>query len=605
MNFSRIFSNSATALLLLLSATDIWALSPQAVFSASSHSVAALEALDDTGKTVGIYSATQVGRQKFVSLCDALDTSQTIRITVQTTVLSAKVTARDRERNLCLLEVSGAPGTAIALQPQPPVVGSRVYAVSNALGMGIGISEGVVSGIRHFPTGDYIQFTAPISPGSEGGALVDAQGQLVGILDYRHRSGQNVNFAAFSVWVDAIDSRSVAAAAELQRFDTAQSLSEQKNWPELAMLAAEWLRLQPDNPDALRFTATAAHERKDADTELSARKALFRANPSQLATGMGLGEVLLAQGRIPEALEHARQLTSAQPEYAQAHWLLARAQQANGDLRDAEASYQHAINLDVWLLAAYVGLAELAQKRGDAATAISIWSRLTGLYPHTLSPRLGLVQAYLAAGQPALAYSTLSKIPHQDQDSAIAWYWRGAVLAGLGCPEAAVQSYQKSLDRQPDNPGWVWVGMGSAMASLQRVPEAISAFESALLADPTKDAWRYQLAVYLKDGGRAAEALVVTTALTQRHPEVALYWRVHGFTLGVLDRDPEAITAMEQALQLDPQQPRVWSELVAALQRTAQGKRARETYAKLRSIDTAMADKTYRTVFLPFEERSP
>jgi serine protease Do len=40
-----------------------------------------------------------------------------------------------------------------------------------------------------------IQTTAPISPGSSGGALFDRQGALVGITTSSVRDGQNLNFA--------------------------------------------------------------------------------------------------------------------------------------------------------------------------------------------------------------------------------------------------------------------------------------------------------------------------------------------------------------------------------------------------------------------------
>jgi tetratricopeptide (TPR) repeat protein len=83
------------------------------------------------------------------------------------------------------------------------------------------------------------------------------------------------------------------------------------------------------------------------------------------------------------------------------------------------------------LVEAYPGLAALAQARGDSVTAISIWSRLSGLYPNVLKPRIGLVQAYLAAGKAAHAYSALEKLPEKDKDGAAAWYWRGVVLARL------------------------------------------------------------------------------------------------------------------------------------------------------------------------------
>lgn len=590
---------------LLLFASGSWALSPQAVFATASRSVAALEVLDDAGNTTGTYSATQVDGQNFVALCDVLDTHQAVRITLQAAVFNAKVTARDRERNLCLLEVDAPSSSAIVLQTQPPAIGSRVYAVSNALGLGVGISEGVISGIRHFANGDYLQFTAPISPGSEGGALVDEQGQLLGILDYRHRSGQNVNFAAVSAWVGAIKSRSVAAAAQLERFDTANALSQQKKWPELTTLAADWLRLQPDNPDALRFTAEAARARKDINTELKARTALFQSNPGQLTTGMDLGETLLSNGRIPQALEHARLLVASQPESGNAHWLLARALRTNGLTRDAQTSYQHAIALDPWQLGAYSGLAELAQENGDAATAIGIWSRLSGLYPGVLSLRLSLAQAYLAAGQAPLAYSTLEKLPAKDADSAIAWYWRGVTLSRLGSPLAAVQAYQNSLERKLESSDWAWAGIGAAMADMKRMPEAIRALESAVQANPAADAWRYQLAVRLKDGGRGAEALAITTALTQKSPNQAWNWRQHGFVLATLGKTREAIPALEKSLQMEPQQPKVWGALIETLTIAGDHRKARDAYQKLRTFDANAADAMYRAYILPYEGNTP
>jgi len=83
------------------------------------------------------------------------------------------------------------------------------------------------------------------------------------------------------------------------------------------------------------------------------------------------------------------------------------------------------IALDPWLLGAYQGLAVLAQARGDSATAISIWSRLSGLYPDISSLRLGLIQAYLDAGQPGRAYWALDSLPRSGQGDR-----RRQVLAG-------------------------------------------------------------------------------------------------------------------------------------------------------------------------------
>jgi tetratricopeptide (TPR) repeat protein len=581
------------------------ALSPQEVFSVSAASVAALEVLDEAGKQIGVYSATQIDARRFVSVCDVLDVAHAFRLSLNSAVFDGKITARDRERNLCLIEVERAGSRGITRQRQAPIAGSRVFAVSNALGLGVGISEGVISGIRHFPNGDYIQFTAPISPGSEGGALVDDQGQLLGIVDYRRRDGQNVNFASFAKWIDEVEKRSADNAEQLKRFDAATALLQQQKWRDLAALSSDWLRRQPDNSDALRFSVAAAKGLKNVDAELSGWKELRRVSPTQPDVGIGLGQALLASGRVKEALELGKQLVAEHREFAKARWLLARAYQLSGAIQDAEASYKEAIALDPWLLEAYPGLAGLAQARGDSATAISIWSRLSGLYPDVLGPRIGLVQAYLAAGKAARAYSALEKLPEKDKDGAVAWYWRGVVLARLERPDAAVQAYRKSLARQIEGADMVWAGIGFAMAEMKRYPEAIAAFESAIKTGPANEDWRYQLAINLKDGGRPGEALPIMASLIAKAPERAHYWRQQGFVLSVLGRPLDAIPAMERSLQIEPKQPKLWGALIEASQAAGRRKEARDAYQKLRAIDAKAAEDMYRTHILPYEDMAP
>jgi len=86
--------------------------------------------------------------------------------------------------------------------------GSSVYVVSNGAGLPWTASSGVLSATRlaeDVPGAGsgyrLLQFTAPLSPGSSGGVLVDAQAHALGIVVGFITPGQNVNFA---VPVDSI-----------------------------------------------------------------------------------------------------------------------------------------------------------------------------------------------------------------------------------------------------------------------------------------------------------------------------------------------------------------------------------------------------------------
>lgn len=62
-----------------------------------------------------------------------------------------------------------------------PAIGQTVMAVGSPLGLGGSVSVGVISGFRSLEGSDYMQFSAPISPGNSGGAVVDSRGRVVAV----------------------------------------------------------------------------------------------------------------------------------------------------------------------------------------------------------------------------------------------------------------------------------------------------------------------------------------------------------------------------------------------------------------------------------------
>lgn len=80
-------------------------------------------------------------------------------------------------------------------------IGERIFTISNPLGMNWTISDGLLSGVRladDVPGAGkgykLLQFTAPTSPGSSGGVLVDTEGRGIGLI-VGGLNGQNLNFA--------------------------------------------------------------------------------------------------------------------------------------------------------------------------------------------------------------------------------------------------------------------------------------------------------------------------------------------------------------------------------------------------------------------------
>ena len=73
--------------------------------------------------------------------------------------------------------------------------GQKVVAIGSPLGLFNSVSDGIISGFREIDTVDMIQFTAPISHGSSGGAVLNMQGEIIGISTAGFDGGQNINLA--------------------------------------------------------------------------------------------------------------------------------------------------------------------------------------------------------------------------------------------------------------------------------------------------------------------------------------------------------------------------------------------------------------------------
>lgn len=75
------------------------------------------------------------------------------------------------------------------------VRGQKVVAIGSPLGLFNSVSDGIISGFRKIDGVDMIQFTAPISHGSSGGAVLNMYGEVIGISTAGFDRGQNINLA--------------------------------------------------------------------------------------------------------------------------------------------------------------------------------------------------------------------------------------------------------------------------------------------------------------------------------------------------------------------------------------------------------------------------
>ena len=118
------------------------------------------------------------------------------------TLFEATMRRRDEESDFCLLDVDGLWGIPAAVRKYDTLnIGENVYALGSPEGLDLSFHPGVISQLRDGTDSRYIQTNAAISPGSSGGGLFDAKGNLVGILTSKI-ADENVEGIGFAIPAD-------------------------------------------------------------------------------------------------------------------------------------------------------------------------------------------------------------------------------------------------------------------------------------------------------------------------------------------------------------------------------------------------------------------
>jgi S1-C subfamily serine protease len=130
--------------------------------------------------------------------------ASTIKLTFYDgTTSSASIASSDTADDIAVLTATSLPSPIVPeVLGNGPEVGDPAYVLGNPLGLDASLSAGVISGLdRSFPLADgktmsgMIQFDAAVNPGSSGGPLLNAQGQVMGIVTGLANSAGTNNFA--------------------------------------------------------------------------------------------------------------------------------------------------------------------------------------------------------------------------------------------------------------------------------------------------------------------------------------------------------------------------------------------------------------------------
>jgi len=125
-------------------------------------------------------------------------------ITYEQEIIKADFIGYDGTLDIALLKIPGDYNLLKLADSNDIQIGEKVIAIGNPLGLQFSVSQGIVSAIKRTGINKidaYIQTDAPLNPGNSGGPLINKQGKVIGINNFKISGGESLGFALESNYI--------------------------------------------------------------------------------------------------------------------------------------------------------------------------------------------------------------------------------------------------------------------------------------------------------------------------------------------------------------------------------------------------------------------
>lgn len=169
--------------------------------NAAAQSMFFVEVIGEDGTPIATGSGFVAFDGMFITNYHVIQDAAVLNVYSDNYQQSYKITdllAVDKQNDIAILSFpDGAKLNSLVLDSDSEILrGQPVTAIGSPEGIINSVSNGNISAFVTYPNGfSEIQFTAPISHGSSGGALFDSQGCVIGLIYARHTTGENMNYA--------------------------------------------------------------------------------------------------------------------------------------------------------------------------------------------------------------------------------------------------------------------------------------------------------------------------------------------------------------------------------------------------------------------------
>lgn len=187
-------------LLVFLLVINIQATQGNEIISSTLERTVMIIALDDNCQPLGIGSGFLVGKNGEIAtnyhVVEGASSALIKFVNREEKFEVNSILQKSEKYDLAIIQISSNQSPLLLGDDELTSIGDRIFAIGNPEGLEGTVSEGIISGFRKVDDKfRLMQITAPISPGSSGGPVINQKGQVIGIASASIMLGQNLNFA--------------------------------------------------------------------------------------------------------------------------------------------------------------------------------------------------------------------------------------------------------------------------------------------------------------------------------------------------------------------------------------------------------------------------
>ena len=450
-----------------------------------------LEMTDSNGQTLGFGSGSFVGQNQIVTNFHVIEGAAkgTAKLVGKSTKYTIEgISAADEQNDLAILKV-----TAFGINPLPLAdsdtvkIGQTVYVAGNPEGLEGTFSDGIISSLREDYTQKRLQMTAPISPGSSGGPVLNDRGEVIGVSFATFREGQNLNFAIPSNYLKELLTQSgeVTPLSWSEQSISAETLLtwghtkyDLELYHEAIAAYDQAILLKPDFADAYCYRGVAKVQLGQYSAAIADYDMVIRFDSTDAYVYYFRGIAKAGLNQYDAAIVDYDAAIRLKPDYASVYYNWGVAKTQLGEYGAAITGFDAAIRLEPDNASTYVERGIVKAQLGQHDAAIADYDMAILLAPADASVYYFRGTAKGILGQYFDAIADYDMAILLKPDFAGAYTWRGFAKGTLGQYFDAAADYDTAIQLNP-NDAFAYANRGLANYKLDRAWEAELDFQTA------------------------------------------------------------------------------------------------------------------------------